>query len=46
VISRFQNGLVVEDHAASDTMELVHQLGLWRTALLALRHRGLMLRSS
>jgi predicted ester cyclase len=39
VISRFQDGRIIEDHAASDTMELVRQLGLWRTALLAIKHR-------
>jgi predicted ester cyclase len=38
VISRFQDGRIVEDHAASDTMELVRQLGAWRSLLLAVRH--------
>jgi predicted ester cyclase len=42
VISRFQDGRIVEDHAASDTMELVRQLGLWRSLLLALKHRKLV----
>jgi predicted ester cyclase len=42
VISRFQDGRIVEDHAASDTMELVRQLGLWRTILLVLEHPRLV----
>jgi predicted ester cyclase len=39
VISRFQDGRIVEDYAASDTMELVRQLGPWRSLLLAIKHR-------
>lgn len=42
VISRFQDGRIIEDHAASDTMELVRQLGIWRSVLLAVRHRRLL----
>jgi hypothetical protein len=42
VISRFQDGRIVEDHAASDTMELVRQLGIWRSLLLAVKHRRLL----
>ena len=42
VISRFQDGRIVEDYAASDTMELVRQLGLWRSLLLAIEHRKLV----
>jgi predicted ester cyclase len=42
VISRFEDGRIVEDHAASDTMELVRQLGIWRSLLLAIRHRRLL----
>jgi predicted ester cyclase len=42
VISRFQDGRIVEDHAASDTMELVRQLGAWRSLLLAVRHPRLV----
>jgi predicted ester cyclase len=38
VISRFQDDRIVEDHAASDTMELVRQLGFWRSALLVVRY--------
>lgn len=42
VISRFRDGRIVEDHAASDTMELVRQLGIWRSILLALKHPNLV----
>lgn len=44
VISRFQDGRIVEDHAASDTMEMVRQLGAWRTIALVLRHPALVFR--
>jgi ketosteroid isomerase-like protein len=44
VISRFEDGRIIEDHAASDTMELVRQLGVWRSLLLAVRHRRLLFR--
>ena len=42
VISRFEDGRIIEDWAASDTMELVRQLGLWRTLQLAVKHRKLL----
>jgi ubiquinone/menaquinone biosynthesis C-methylase UbiE/predicted ester cyclase len=42
VISRFEDGRIIEDWAASDTMELVRQLGLRRTLALAMRHRKLI----
>jgi SAM-dependent methyltransferase/predicted ester cyclase len=42
VISRFEEGRIIEDWAASDTMELVRQLGLRRTLQLALKHRKLL----
>jgi predicted ester cyclase len=42
VISRFKDGRIIEDHAASDTLELVRQLGLWRTLMLAVRHPKLV----
>jgi predicted ester cyclase len=42
VISRFKEGRIVEDHAASDTLELVRQLGIWRSILLALKHPRLV----
>jgi ubiquinone/menaquinone biosynthesis C-methylase UbiE/predicted ester cyclase len=41
VISRFEDGRIIEDWAASDTMELVRQLGLRRTLQLAVKHRKL-----
>jgi len=44
VISRFRDGLIVEDHASSDTMELIRQLGPWRTILLILKHPKLVLK--
>src|SRR5262245_12947182 len=42
VISRFRDGRIIEDWAASDTMELVRQLGLRRTLGLAVKHRKLI----
>jgi ubiquinone/menaquinone biosynthesis C-methylase UbiE/predicted ester cyclase len=42
VISRFEDGRIIEDWAASDTMELVRQLGLRRTLQLAVKHRKLL----
>jgi ubiquinone/menaquinone biosynthesis C-methylase UbiE/predicted ester cyclase len=42
VISRFEEGRIIEDWAASDTMELVRQLGLTRTLVLAVKHRKLI----
>ena len=42
VISRFEDGRIIEDWAASDTMDLVRQLGLRRTLQLALQHRKLI----
>lgn len=46
VISRFEDGRIIEDHAASDTMELVRQLGVWRTILLVLGHPRVLLNRS
>src|SRR5262249_12288116 len=43
VISRFADGRIIEDWAASDTLELVRQLGLRRTLALAVTHRKLIL---
>jgi predicted ester cyclase len=42
VISRFEEGRIIEDWTASDTMELVRQLGLRRTLQLAVKHRKLL----
>jgi predicted ester cyclase len=36
VISRIEDGEIVEDWAASDSLEVVRQLGLWRTLLLGI----------
>ena len=37
-ISRFQNGLIVEDWSVTDTLGMLRQLGVWRSALVGLRH--------
>ncbi len=42
VISRFQDGRIIEDRAASDTVELARQLGLWRTLRILVEHRKLI----
>jgi predicted ester cyclase len=42
VISRFEDGKIVEDWAASDTLELARQLGAWRSLLLLLKHGRLL----
>jgi SAM-dependent methyltransferase/predicted ester cyclase len=42
VISRFADGRIIEDWAASDTTELVRQLGPRRTLGLAIKHRQLI----
>jgi predicted ester cyclase len=42
VISRFRDGRIVEDHAATDTLELARQLGVWRSLLLVIQHRHLL----
>jgi len=36
-ISRFENGLIVEDWSVTDTLSMVRQLGLWRSVLVGLR---------
>ena len=33
-ISRFADGLVVEDHGSTDTIELLRQLGAWRSLVM------------
>ena len=41
-ISRFENGLIVEDWSVTDTLGMLRQLGLWRSLALATRSwRGL-----
>jgi ubiquinone/menaquinone biosynthesis C-methylase UbiE len=42
VISRFEDGRIIEDWAASDTLELVRQLGIRRTLQLTFEHRKLI----
>jgi hypothetical protein len=36
VTSRVVNGQIVEDWAATDTIQVLRQLGLWRSALLGI----------
>ena len=43
-ISRFSNGLIVEDWSVTDTLSILRQLGAWRSLLLALRYRKNALR--
>jgi predicted ester cyclase len=40
VISRIENGEIVEDWAASDNLQLIRQLGPWRLLLLGLAWVG------
>jgi predicted ester cyclase len=42
VISRIQDGRIIEDWASSDTLDLIRQLGLRRSALLLAKHHGLL----
>jgi predicted ester cyclase len=42
VISRFEDGKIVEDWASSDTLELARQLGLWRSLLLLAKHHRML----
>jgi predicted ester cyclase len=43
VISRFQDGRIVEDWAACDTIEIARQLGVWRSVLLVAQNYKLLL---
>ena len=36
-ISRFENGLIVEDWSVTDTLGMLRQLGAWRSILVGLR---------
>ena len=36
-ISRFENGLIVEDWSVTDSLSMLRQLGLWRSILVGLR---------
>jgi predicted ester cyclase len=42
VISRFQDGRIIEDWAASDTLEIPRQLGVWRSLMLLVKHWKLL----
>jgi predicted ester cyclase len=42
VISRLEDGQIVEDWAASDSLDLVRQLGVWRSLLLFVKHWRLL----
>lgn len=42
-LSRFEDGLIAEDWGSTDTIELVRQLGVWRTLLMAVAERRLLL---
>jgi predicted ester cyclase len=42
VISRFEDDRIIEDWAASDTIEIARQLGVWRTLVLLVQHRKLL----
>jgi predicted ester cyclase len=42
VISRFEDGKIIEDWAASDRMEIPRQLGVWRSLLLLTQHWRLL----
>jgi predicted ester cyclase len=46
VISRLSDGRIVEDWASFDGVELLRQLGLWRTLLAAPRMLGAVRRAS
>ncbi len=37
-ISRFKEGLIVEDWSVTDTFGMLRQLGVWRSALVGLRN--------
>jgi predicted ester cyclase len=42
VISRIEAGRIVEDFAATDTLQLGRQLGVWRTLLLVVTRPSLL----
>lgn len=42
-LSRFEDGLIAEDWGSTDTIELVRQLGVWRTLLMAVTEWRLLL---
>lgn len=38
-ISRFKDGLIIEDWSVSDTLGMLRQLGLWRSILVGIRQK-------
>jgi predicted ester cyclase len=42
VISRLEDGQIVEDWAASDSLDLIRQFGVWRSVLLVVKHWRLL----
>ena len=42
MISRLEDGKIVEDWAASDSLSLVRQLGVWRSLALVAKHWRLL----
>jgi predicted ester cyclase len=42
VISRLEDGRIVEDWAATDSLHLLRQLGVWRSLLLVAKHWRLL----
>lgn len=45
-ISRFENGRIVEDWSVTDTLGMLRQLGVWRSALVALSQLTKLKRTS
>jgi predicted ester cyclase len=41
-ISRFKDGLIVEDWSVTDTLGMLRQLGVWRSVLLGVRQWKIM----
>lgn len=39
-VSRIENGRIVEDWSVTGTLSLLRQLGVWRTAWIAIRYPG------
>lgn len=44
-MSRFENGLIVEDWSVTDTLGMLRQLGLWRSILVGFRQWQALRRS-
>ena len=45
-ISRFENGLIVEDWSVTDTLTMLRQLGWWRSILVGFRQRRTVRKAS